>query len=87
VQASSIPGYIRPTVTRRRNQRLHTEQAAFFLYPEEARVFVPHGKDISLQSNYEIHQKLTDEIHIALDPWDITPLSDEPERVRAIGGL
>jgi hypothetical protein len=63
------------------------EQAAFFLYPDEARVFVPHGEDISLQSNYEIHQKLTDEVHIALDPWDITPLSDEPERVRASGAV
>jgi hypothetical protein len=63
------------------------EQAAFFLRPEEARVFVPHGEDISLQSNYEIHQKLTDEVHVALDPWDITPLSDEPERVRASGAV
>ncbi len=61
------------------------EQAAFFLNPDEARVFVPHGEDISMQTNYEIHQKLTDEVHIPLEPWDITQLSTTPERARAVG--
>ena len=38
-------------------------QASFFLYPEH-RIYVPHGEDLSLQANYEIHQRLTDEVHI-----------------------
>lgn len=63
------------------------EQAGFFLHPDEARIFVPHGEDVSVHANYEIHQKLTDEIHTALEPWDITPLSSEPERVRAVGAV
>ena len=63
------------------------EQAAFFLYPDEARIFIPHGEDVSVQANYEIHQKLTDEAHTPLEPWDITPLSSEPERARAVGAV
>ena len=63
------------------------EQAAFFLNPGEARVFVPHGEDISLQTNYEIHQKLTDEVHVVLDPLDVTQLSAAPERARAVGAV
>ena len=63
------------------------EQAAFFLHPEEARIFVPHGEDVSVQANYEIHQKLSDERHIPLEPWDITPLCEQPERARAVGAV
>ncbi|HUU66134.1 MAG TPA: hypothetical protein VMW57_02480 [Methyloceanibacter sp.] len=62
------------------------DQAAFFLHPEP-RIFVPHGEDLSLQTNYEIHQKLTDEKHIVLEPFDITPLCDDPERARAVGAV
>ena len=40
----------------------------------EPRIFVSHGEDLSLQTNYEIHQKLTDERHIVLEPFNITPL-------------
>ncbi len=61
-------------------------QAAFFLHPEP-RIFIPHGEDITLQTNYEIHQKLTDEAHVALDPWEIVPLSSQPERARAVGAV
>jgi hypothetical protein len=61
------------------------EQAAFFLRPAEARVYVPHGEDLSMQANYEIHQRLADEVHIPLEPWEITQLSDVPERARAVG--
>lgn len=60
------------------------EQAEFFLYPE-AGIIVLHGEDISLQKNYEIHQKLTDEIHIPQKNWLITPLCSTPERARAVG--
>jgi hypothetical protein len=60
------------------------EQARFFLYPE-SRIFVLHGGDLTLQANYEIHQKLVDEIHGTVGTWDITPLSDNPERARAQG--
>jgi hypothetical protein len=63
------------------------QQAAFFLYPDEARIFVPQGEDVSVQTNYEIHQKLTDEVHRPLEPWDITPLCTEPERSRAVGAV
>ena len=62
------------------------EQAAFFLHPEP-RIFILHGEDITLQENYEIHQKLTDEKHAPSDHWDITPLCSEPERARAVGAV
>ncbi|MGQ3890303.1 hypothetical protein ACQUW5_14970 [Legionella sp. CNM-1927-20] len=61
-------------------------QGEFFLYPEPM-IFIPHGEDISLQTNYEIHQKLTDEMHISLNEWEIIPLTEKPERVRAIGAV
>jgi hypothetical protein len=63
------------------------EQAAFFLRPDEARVIVPHGEDITMQANYEVHQLLTDEVHVPLDPLDVTMLSDEPERARSAGAV
>lgn len=62
------------------------DQAAFFLHPEP-RIFIPHGGDLSLQTNYEIHQKLTNERHIVLDPFDITPLCDDPERAHAVAAV
>jgi hypothetical protein len=62
------------------------QQAAFFLHPEP-RIFIPHGEDISLQQNYEIHQKLTDEMHVPCAEWQIAPLSRQPERVRAVGAV
>lgn len=63
------------------------EQASFSLHPDEARVIVPHGDDISMQANYEVHQLLTDEVHIPLEPLDITMLSAEPERARSVGAV
>jgi hypothetical protein len=62
------------------------EQARFFLHPEP-RIFVPHGEDVSMQTNYEIHRKLTDERHVAGEQWEITPLSESPERARAVGAV
>jgi hypothetical protein len=62
------------------------QQAAFFLHPEP-RIFIPHGEDISLQQNYEIHQKLVDEMHVPCAEWQVTPLSSQPERVRAVGAV
>ena len=62
------------------------DQARFFLHPEP-RIFVSHGQDLSLQTNYEIHQKLTDERHIVLEPFTITPLCDDPERAHAVGAV
>jgi len=59
------------------------EQARFFPHPEP-RIIVLHGEDITLQKNYEIHQALTDEMHRS-EHWEVTPLSDDPERVRAVG--
>lgn len=63
------------------------EQAAFFLRPAEARIYVPHGEDLSPQANYEIHQQLADELHLPLQAWEITQLCDAPERARAVGAV
>jgi len=62
------------------------DQAAFFLHPEP-RIFILHGEDISLQQNYEIHQRLVDEVHAVCDQWQITQLSNSPERARAVGAV
>ena len=43
------------------------QQAAFFLHPEP-RIFILHGEDVSMEGNYEIHQKLTDEKHATIVP-------------------
>lgn len=59
------------------------EQSRYFLHPEP-RIILLHGEDVTLQQNYEIHQKLTDELHRTME-WDVTPLCEKPERVRAIG--
>jgi hypothetical protein len=61
-------------------------QGAFFLHPEP-RIFIPHGEDLTLETNYDIHQGLTDEKHIPLDPWNITQLCDASERARAVGAV
>ncbi len=61
-------------------------QAAFFLHPEPI-IFVPHGRDITMQSNYEIHQRLTDEMHVPLKPWVVSQTCGDPERARAIGAV
>jgi hypothetical protein len=63
------------------------EQAAFFLEPDGARVYVPHGEDFSMQANHDVHRQLTDEVHIPLEPWEITQLSAAPERARAVGAV
>jgi hypothetical protein len=68
------------------NKGTAADQAAFLLYPEP-RIFILHGEDITLQTNYEIHQKLTDEKHVPLEQWEIIPLSSQPERARAIGAV
>ena len=45
------------------------------------------SEDISLQMNYEIHQRLVDEKHEPFPDWEITMLLGEPERVRAVGAV
>ncbi len=62
------------------------QQAAFFLHPDP-RIYILHGEDISMEQNYEIHQKLADERHEVCAEWKITPLCDEPERVHAVGAV
>jgi hypothetical protein len=47
----------------------------------------PRGEDLALQPNYEIHQKLTDEVHVPLEPWDVTTVSTDPERAREVGAV
>ena len=61
-------------------------QAAFFVH-ERPVIHIPHGTDITLHENYQIHQRLDRERHIPLEPWDIQPLGAEPERVRAVGAV
>ena len=62
------------------------QQAKIFLHPDP-RIIVLHGEDISLQTNYEFHQRLTDEKHIALEEWQVSQLCDQPERARGIGAV
>jgi hypothetical protein len=59
------------------------EQQKFFLHPDPT-LFLLRGDDMTLQQNYELHQKLTDEKHWSV-AWDVTPLCDKPERARATG--
>lgn len=61
-------------------------QASFFLYPESI-IYVPHAGDLTLQRNYEIHQGLTDEKCVNLDPWDFQNVSASPERARITGNV
>jgi len=58
-------------------------QAKYFLYPEPM-IILLRGEDISMQKNYEIHQKLVDEIHLAQDDMLLTQLCDQPEKARAV---
>lgn len=62
------------------------EQSKFFLYPDPM-IFLPHGADITLRRNYEIHQRLTDERCVNLEPWDFQVTCSEPERARATGNV
>jgi hypothetical protein len=61
-------------------------QAAFFIHPDPI-IFVEHASDLTLQANYEIHQGMTGEEFLHLEPWNVTQLSEEPERARATGGV
>ncbi|MBC23163.1 MAG: hypothetical protein CMJ32_04520 [Phycisphaerae bacterium] len=47
-------------------------------------VLVPSGELIDLESHQEIHRKLCDELHKWID-LEVTPVCDEPERVRVDG--
>ena len=49
-------------------------------------LFLLRGEDMTLQQNYELHRKLTDEKHWSVG-WDVTPLCDKPERARAVGAF
>jgi hypothetical protein len=61
-------------------------QAAYFLYPDSI-IYVPHGGDLTLQKNFEIHQGLTDERCVNLSPWDFQNTSASPERARITGNV
>lgn len=61
-------------------------QAEFFLHPHPM-IYLPHGADITLQQNYEIHQRLSNERCVNLLPWDFQVTSTEPERARATGNV
>lgn len=61
-------------------------QGEFFLYADPL-IYVPHGEDLSLQTNYEIHQRISDELHVPLESWEITQLSESPEKARAVGAV
>jgi hypothetical protein len=62
------------------------EQAKFFLHTEPM-IFLPHAGDITLQRNYEIHQGLSNERCINLQPWNFQITCTEPERARATGNV
>ena len=59
------------------------EQQKFFLHPNPT-LFLLRGDDMTLQQNWELHQKLTDQKHQSMG-WDVTPLCAKPERARAVG--
>ena len=61
-------------------------QGAFFLHPDPL-IYLPHGADITLQKNYEIHQGLTDEKCVNLTPWSFENTSERPERARGVGNV
>ncbi len=61
-------------------------QGEFFLYPDPL-IYVPHGEDLSLDVNHQIHQRLTDEQHVPLEGWELTSLCDDPERARLVGAV
>lgn len=60
-------------------------QQKFFLHRDPI-LFLLRGEDMTLQQNYELHQKLTDEKHWSVG-WDVTHLCDKPERARAVGAF
>src|SRR5271154_6248810 len=49
-------------------------QQEFFLHQDPI-LFLLRGEDMTLQQNYELHQKLTDEKHWSVG-WDVTHLCD-----------
>jgi hypothetical protein len=61
-------------------------QSEYFLYPDSI-IYVPHGADLTLQKNYEIHQGLTDEKCVNLIPWEFENTSEKPERAHAVGNV
>ena len=61
-------------------------QGEYFLYSDPI-IYVPHGGDLTLQKNYEIHQGLTDERCVNLSPWDFQNTSADPERARITGNV
>ena len=62
------------------------EQGKFFLYVDPM-IFLPHAADVTLQRNYEIHQALSNERCVNLEPWDFQITCTEPERARATGNV
>jgi len=60
-------------------------QQKFFLHRDPI-LFLLRGEDMTLQQNYELHRKLTDEKHWSVG-WDVTQLCDKPERARAVGAF
>ena len=62
------------------------EQGKFFLYPD-AKIFLPHAADVTLHRNYEIHQGLSNERCVNLQPWNFQVTSAEPKRARATGNV
>jgi hypothetical protein len=62
------------------------EQGKFFLHPDPM-IFLPHGADVTLQKNHEIHQGLSDERCVNLQPWDFQATCTDPERARATGNV
>ena len=58
------------------------EQQKFFLHPNPT-LYLLRGDDMTLDQNYELHQKLTDEKHRPVR-WDFTQLCEAPDRASGL---
>ncbi|MDB2614441.1 hypothetical protein N9Y92_04730 [Chlamydiales bacterium] len=61
-------------------------QKELFLYPDP-KLFILHGKDLTLEELSKIHQNLEDELYIPQKQWTLTPLSKDPQKARFVGAL
>lgn len=60
------------------------QQSAFFMDPNSRVYVMPSGISFNFDEHYELHTQWINEIHEFGD-FNLTPLSESPERVRATG--
>ncbi len=60
------------------------EQAKFFLDPNSRIVVMPSGVTFNCEEHYQLHLQWINELH-EFSEFNLMPLCEQPERVRAIG--